>query len=249
MTARDTRRTSDPVASPPRRRHGGLRRVARGLALFTALLCGVLLASLAAYRYGPLPPHAGPGAPLPLVGAAPAPDDLALAVFKSPRPIPAIGFTDAVGRAKTLQDFRGRVVLLDVWATWCAPCRQEMPALDHLDGRLGGADFVVVPVSIDRNGHAAVEPFYRVLGIKRLGVYLDPLGRGTSALSVPGVPTTLLIDRYGRLLARKIGGAPWDSPPMIALIRRFLPPADAAAEVGIRPSPRGSATGAAPGSR
>jgi thiol-disulfide isomerase/thioredoxin len=248
MTARSIERTADPVASPARQMHA-LQRIVRGLTLFTALLCAILLTALAAYHYGPLLHHVEAGAAFPLVGAAPPLDDLALVVFKPPRPVPAIRFTDADGRAKTLQDFRGRVVLLDIWATWCGPCRKEMPALDRLGGKLGGADFIVLPVAIDRNGSAAVEPFYRALGIKRLGVYLDPLGRGTSALAVPGVPTTLLIDRDGRLLARKMGGASWDSPPMIALIRRLLPPADAAADFGFRPSPRGSATAAAPGSR
>jgi thiol-disulfide isomerase/thioredoxin len=225
--------------------HALLRRAARGLALVTALL----LAGLAAYRYGPLSQHAGPASPLPLVGAPP-PEDLVLAVFDPPRPIPAIRFTDADGQAQSLRDFRGRVVLLDIWATWCGPCRKEMPALDRLDGKLGGADFVVLPVSLDRTGLAAVAPFYRALGIERLGVYLDPLGRGTSALAIPGVPTTFLIDREGRLAARKMGGAQWDGPPMIALIRRFLPPdAAAATGIGIRPSRRENATTAAPGSR
>jgi thiol-disulfide isomerase/thioredoxin len=194
-----------------------LRRAARGVALFTALLCAALLAGLLVYRHGP-----------PLLAGAVPPADLALSVFDPPRPVPAIRFIDADGRAQSLTDFRGRVVLLDIWATWCGPCRAEMPALDRLAGRLGGADFAVLPVSIDRSGSAAVEPFYRRLGIEKLGVYLDPLGRGTSALSIPGVPITFLIDREGRLAARKMGGARWDSPQMIALVRRYLPPAAAA---------------------
>jgi thiol-disulfide isomerase/thioredoxin len=229
--------------------HPLLRRAARGLALSAALLFVVLLAGLAAYRYGSVSQHAGPVSPLPLAGAPPQ-ADFAPTVFDPPRPVPAIRFTDADGRPRSLQDFRGRLVLLDIWATWCGPCRKEMPALDRLDGTLGGADFVVLPVSIDRTGLAAVAPFYRALGIARLGVYLDPLGRGTSALSIPGVPTTLLIDPEGRLVARKMGDAQWDGPQMIGLIRHFLPADGAAtAAAGIRPSRRENATIAAPNSR
>jgi thiol-disulfide isomerase/thioredoxin len=225
--------------------HALLRRAARGLALLAILL----LAGLAAYRYGPLARHVGSVSPLPIVGA-PSSEDLTPAIFDPPRPVPAIRFTDAGGQTRSLRDFRGRVVLLDIWATWCGPCRKEMPALDRLDEKLGGADFVVLPVSIDRAGLAAVAPFYRALGIERLGVYLDPLGRGTAALAIPGVPTTFLIDREGRLAARKMGDAQWDGRLMMALIRRFLPPGAAAtARGGIRPSQRETATTAAPGNR
>jgi thiol-disulfide isomerase/thioredoxin len=229
--------------------HAVLQRAARGLALFTTLLFVVFLAGLAAYRYGPLSQHTEPRSTLPIVGAPP-PEDLAPAVFEPPRPVPAIRFADADGRAQSLRAFRGRVVLLNIWATWCGPCRKEMPSLDRLDGKLGGADFVVLPVSIDRTGLAAVAPFYRALGIERLGVYLDPLGRGTSALAIPGVPTTLLIDREGRLAMRKMGEASWDGPQMIALIHRFLP-RDAAATAGVEigPSRRENATAARPGNR
>jgi thiol-disulfide isomerase/thioredoxin len=227
--------------------HAWLRRGTRGLALFTAVVCAILLAAFAASRFGLLSRHAQPLSSVPIIGAAPPTRTLALKVFHPPRPVPAIRFIDAEGQAQTLQDFRGRVVLLDIWATWCGPCREEMPALDRLEGKLGGADFIVLPVSIDRNGSAAVEPFYRALGIKKLGVYLDPLGRGTSALAIPGLPTTLLIDRDGRLAACKMGGAQWDSPPMTAFIRRFL--RSAGMPTPIRPSPRGNARAAAPESR
>jgi thiol-disulfide isomerase/thioredoxin len=216
--------------------HAWLRRGTRGLALLTALFCAIVLVAVAASRYPLLSRQAGPVSPLPIIAAAPPPAKLALTVFDPPRTVPAIRFTDADGRAQTLEDFRGRVELLDIWATWCGPCRAEMPALDRLEGKLGGASFGVLPVSIDRNGRAAVEPFYRALGIARLGVYLDPLGRGTSALAIPGVPTTLLIDRNGRELARKMGGAQWDSPPMTAFIRRFLPQDGAVAPAAFRPS-------------
>jgi thiol-disulfide isomerase/thioredoxin len=190
------------------------RRVAPGLALLAVLVCGAVLAGLAVSRLRPTSPPPATGAPS---------EALALTVFDPPRPVPAIRFTDADGRARTLADFRGRVVLLDIWATWCGPCRKEMPSLDRLARSLGRADFVVLPVSIDRDGREVVEPFYRALGIDRLAIYLDPLGRGTSALSIPGVPITLLIDRRGRMVARKMGGAEWDGAQTVALIRSHLP--------------------------
>jgi thiol-disulfide isomerase/thioredoxin len=204
--------------------HASFSRASRRLALLTTILFATLLSGLASYRYGTgllSPPRVG-------TSASPA---LALSVFDPPRPVPPIRFTDGLGHDHTLHDFRARVVLLDIWATWCGPCRNEMPSLERLDAKLDGADFSVLPVSIDRTGLAAVAPFYRAIGIARLGVYLDPLGRGTSALAIPGVPTAFLIDRGGEMVARKVGGADWDSPDMIALVRRYLP-AVAAAPAG-----------------
>jgi hypothetical protein len=104
-----------------------------------------------------------------------------------------------------------------------------MPSLDRLEGNLGGALFAVLPVSIDRDGGAAVAAFYRRLGIRRLGVWLDPLGERTSALAVPGLPTSLLIDRQDRIVARVVGGAEWDSAEMLERVRRYLAPDRAAA--------------------
>ncbi|MGH7090756.1 MAG: TlpA family protein disulfide reductase, partial [Stellaceae bacterium] len=110
------------------------------------------------------------------------------------------------------------------------PCRQEMPALDRLAAKLGGKDFIVLPLSIDRKGAAAVKPFYKKLGLEKLGIYLDPSGRASGALAIPGLPTTLLIDRQGRELGRKVGAADWDGPEMTALVERYLGQATAAGD-------------------
>jgi thiol-disulfide isomerase/thioredoxin len=199
-----------------------LRHLGRGVILSVALLFAFLLARVATNRWTE---HRVPQLDVP--GSA----DLGFAVFAAPRPAPATRFTDGGGRGRSLGDFRGRVVLLDIWATWCAPCAREMPSLDRLEGNLGGAQFIVLPVSIDRDGGAAVAAFYRRLGIKRLGVWLDPLGDGTSVLGLPGLPTSFLIDREGRIVVRAVGDAEWDGPEMIARIRRYLPP-DAVAAPG-----------------
>ena len=135
---------------------------------------------------------------------------------------PALRFYDAVGKPRTLADWRGKVVLLNVWATWCAPCRKEMPALDRLQQKLGGHDFEVVALSIDRGGAADVRAFYEEIGIRALRIYVDPESEATSKLKTLGVPTTLLIDRAGRELWRKTGTAEWDAEDVVEGLRLRL---------------------------
>lgn len=118
-------------------------------------------------------------------------------------------------------DFRGHVVLLNVWATWCPPCRKEMPSLDRLNARRGGSAFEVVAVSIDRYP-ALVKSFYNETGIKTLRGYFDPDGRTTALLGVAGVPATLLIDANGREIGRAVGPGEWDSSQVEALIDESL---------------------------
>jgi thiol-disulfide isomerase/thioredoxin len=141
------------------------------------------------------------------------------AVYESPRPLPEIHFENSQGEAMSLADFRGKVVLLNIWATWCAPCRREMPTLDRLQAALGGPDFEVVALSIDRNGLSVVKEFYDGLGLRELGMYIDPSGKAPRELNALGVPTTLLIDREGKEVGRLLGPAEWDSPEMVAFIR------------------------------
>jgi thiol-disulfide isomerase/thioredoxin len=147
-------------------------------------------------------------------------NQLELSVFDQPHALPEVRFQDDQGRDLTVGDFRGRVVVLNVWATWCVPCRKEMPTLDRLQARLGGKDFLVLALSIDRKGVEAVRGFYQEVGVENLAIYVDPSGKGSHALAIPGVPTTLLIDREGREVARKMGEAKWDSPEMVSLVER-----------------------------
>jgi thiol-disulfide isomerase/thioredoxin len=147
-------------------------------------------------------------------------NQLELSVFDQPHALPEVRFQDDQGRDLTLGDFRGRVVVLNVWATWCVPCRKEMPTLDRLQARLGGKNFLVVALSLDRKGVEAVRGFYQEVGVENLAIYVDPSGKGSHALAIPGVPTTLLIDREGREVARKMGEAEWDSPEMVSLVER-----------------------------
>jgi thiol-disulfide isomerase/thioredoxin len=151
-----------------------------------------------------------------------APENAAFVALKTPRPLAPLGFVNGDGAAMTLSDFRGRILLLNVWATWCVPCRKEMPALDRLQAKLGGADFTVVPLSIDHRGHDAVMRFYRELGMSSLGIYVDKSANATYVINAFGLPVTLLIDRQGRELGRMVGAAQWDSAEMLSLIAGYL---------------------------
>jgi len=142
--------------------------------------------------------------------------------WHTPRALPAVAFTDESGRATAFEQFRGRVVLLNVWATWCVPCREEMPTLDRLQAQLGGPDFEVVALSIDQGGVAEVRKFYQEVGIKHLRIYNDPTADATARLNILGIPATLLIDRAGREVGRALGPAEWDAPDVAELIREHL---------------------------
>nr|WP_255575126.1 TlpA disulfide reductase family protein [Caldovatus aquaticus] len=156
-------------------------------------------------------------------GRAAAPQGLErLRVTDPPRPLPAdFAFTDADGAPQTLARFAGQGVLLNFWATWCAPCVAEMPALDRLAEALAGDGIVVLALSSDRGGREQVEAFYRRLGIRRLGVWLDPRGAAARKAGVRGLPTSILLDREGRERARLEGAAEWDSPEFVAIIREL----------------------------
>jgi thiol-disulfide isomerase/thioredoxin len=146
----------------------------------------------------------------------------AFSMRTTPQPLPEIRFQNGHSEAMSLADFKGSVVLLNIWATWCAPCRREMPTLDRLQATLGGPDFQVVALSIDRQGLPVVQEFYDELGLGTLPIYVDQSGKAQRALSVLGVPTTLLLDREGNEIGRLLGPAEWDSPEMVAFLRDYL---------------------------
>ncbi|MGQ0546698.1 MAG: TlpA disulfide reductase family protein [Betaproteobacteria bacterium] len=147
-----------------------------------------------------------------------------LRVHATPVAVRDLAFEDGAGRPRSLADFRGRYVLLNVWGTWCAPCREEMPALSRLQQKLGGPGFEVVALAIDAGGAEAVRRFYREIGVDALGIYVDRSMQASAALRVVGVPSTLLLDREGREIARHVGPAEWDSAPALESIRRLIAP-------------------------
>ncbi len=141
---------------------------------------------------------------------------------EAPKPIPVFEFADGEGRVRTLANFRGKVVLLNVWATWCASCRKEMPTLDRLQASLGGTDFDVVALSIDRKGPDAVKRFYVEFGIRHLSLFTDLTGTASQELGIFGLPASLLIDRQGQELGRLVGPAEWDRPEMMAFLKNVI---------------------------
>jgi thiol-disulfide isomerase/thioredoxin len=155
-------------------------------------------------------------------GPAAAADAHPFAPAPTLEPAPGMSFTDGAGRRLGLEAFSGTLVLLNLWATWCPPCVEEMPALDRLEAEFGGDGFQVVAVSVDRGGRATVEPFLRRHGLDHLALYLDPDAAALNAWGSHSLPTSVLIDRQGRVLGRIEGAADWDSPEARTLIRRFL---------------------------
>ena len=142
--------------------------------------------------------------------------------LEAPAPVPEAKFTDAAGNAVTFADFKGKVVVLNFWATLCAPCREEMKHHDRLQAELGGEAFQVVALSVDRKGMEAVDAFYQEYGISHLGQYNEPTMAIPRAFGALGLPTTVLIDAEGRLRGRLVGPADWDSPEAMALVRWYL---------------------------
>jgi thiol-disulfide isomerase/thioredoxin len=201
--------------------------VRRGL-IVGAVLVGAVAAALVLDHYGT--EFVTDGSDSQTVAAVPAAADVRSAssdafrfsFFDQPRPLPELRFVDADGQNLSLRDFHGRPVLLNIWATWCVPCRKEMPSLDRLQAGIDKSELLVLPLSIDRQGTPVVARFYQELGLKALGIYVDQSGKASSDLNTVGVPTTLLIDRDGREIGRKIGPAEWDGPEMTALLREHL---------------------------
>ena len=141
------------------------------------------------------------------------------------RPVsaPDIPFFDAKGKKYTLADFRGKVVLVNIWATWCPACIVEMPLLNRLQAKLGGKDFMVLTISQDGGGAAVVKRFLDKRKLANLPVFIDKGRKLGIAFKQDLLPTSMLIDARGREVGRIIGPAEWDKPKALDFIRRYLP--------------------------
>ncbi len=181
-----------------------LRKLLRARALPAALALACLAVAL--------PPLARPAAAL----------DEGYVIFEGAEPVPATPFKHKAGglvRDVSLQDFEGQVVVLNFWATWCAPCVAEMPSLDRLQAALGDQGITVVALSEDRGGFAQIEPFYEARGLENLERYVDEGGRLARHFEVRVMPTTLLIGPDGVPVGQVEGAAEWDSPEAQKLLK------------------------------
>jgi thiol-disulfide isomerase/thioredoxin len=140
----------------------------------------------------------------------------------SPQPAPEISFTDAAGNPASLADFKGKLVVLNLWATWCQPCLKEMPSLAALQEKLSPA-LTILAVSEDRGGAEVVKPFVEKLGLDKLTIYLDPKSTAIHAFSARGLPTSIVIDGNGNVLGKVEGGADWDSDAMRSTLAKLMP--------------------------
>jgi thiol-disulfide isomerase/thioredoxin len=147
----------------------------------------------------------------------------ALTLALRPQPLPELSFSGPEGASASLADFKGRTILFNLWATWCVPCRQEMPALDRLQGLLGSKDFAVVAVNIDTARLDRPKAFLEEIGVKNLSFYADSSAAVLQALKregrVLGLPTTILVGKDGCEIGTLAGPAQWDSQDALALLK------------------------------
>jgi thiol-disulfide isomerase/thioredoxin len=209
------------------------RHAQRRLAVFVAgTIAGVVVGLGAVYGIAGLARNAADDACRPATVTAKriAPltrgEVAAVKATEDSRPVPALAFQDAAGTTRSLADWRGRVVLLNLWATWCVPCRKEMPALAALQGRLGSDRFEVVTVNIDTRDPDKPKTWLKDNGIGGLAYYADPSAKVFQELKAVGraigMPTTLLVDAAGCEIASIAGPAEWASEDALTLVRAAL---------------------------
>lgn len=143
-----------------------------------------------------------------------------------PTPASELPFLRADDTQGSLADYRGQVVVLNFWATWCAPCREEMPALQNLQNELGGDTFSVVTLATGRNPKQAIRRFFEEIGVTDLQQYRDINQQIGREMAVFGLPITVILDREGQEIARLRGDAHWDSPEALSLIQALIDDVD-----------------------
>jgi thiol-disulfide isomerase/thioredoxin len=139
-----------------------------------------------------------------------------------PQPAPEVSFEDLSGKSASPADFKGKLLVLNLWATWCQPCLEEMPSLEQLQKNLEG-QLIVAAVSEDRGGAKIVQPFLDKMGLQKVRIYLDPKSDVGHAFGMRGLPTSIVIGADGNVLGRVEGAAEWDSVEMYAVLKPLLP--------------------------
>jgi len=140
----------------------------------------------------------------------------------TPQPVPETEFTHQNGQSVTLSEFSGKIVVVNFWATWCAPCREEMPMLSELQTELGGEDFEVVTIATGRNAQPAMEKFFDEIGVDNLPLHRDRNQQLARQMGVFGLPVTVILDRKGREIARLQGDAHWNSKSAKQILRALI---------------------------
>jgi thiol-disulfide isomerase/thioredoxin len=187
-----------------------------------------MLAAGAGFLAALLIPGSGPQAPRfdPAAeerqAAAPEPSAGRFVQTGEPQEAPDLAFKSGDGKEHKLSEWRGKVVLVNLWATWCAPCKVEMPSLDRLQAKLGGDAFAVLALSVDRGGPEKPQAFFAGNNIAHLALYNDSEAEATAALRASGLPLSVVLGADGREVARLIGPSDWDSPASIAKIEEFI---------------------------
>ena len=155
----------------------------------------------------------------PPAAEAPAPKGADLVWYDAPKPAPATVFKDQADADKTLADFTGKALVVNFWATWCAPCVKEMPTLDALQAQMGGDTFQVLTISQDREGATVAKPFMEKNAWKNLALYTEPQARFQRDASIRGLPTTIIIDKTGKEVGRVEGEVNWTAPEVVEKLK------------------------------
>ena len=143
------------------------------------------------------------------------------------QPAPDLSFSDPEGRSISFAELEGQPLLVNLWATWCPPCRKEMPSLDRLEGAMGDDGFEVLVLSMDRASVGKIETFFDSIDVEHLEIYREPSLRIGTEAGVLGMPVTLVLDRQGREIARLQGEAEWDGPNAQTLLKKIVAELDA----------------------
>lgn len=145
-----------------------------------------------------------------------------LRFHSAPKPVSDVPFLHEDGADMTLADFQGKVVVLNFWATWCAPCRHEMPYLSALQAELGGDSFAVVTVATGRNDEMGMQQFFAEIGVDNLPLHRDPKQALARDMGVLGLPVTVIIDAQGQEIARLQGDANWASDSAKQIVQAII---------------------------
>lgn len=181
----------------------------RGIALYTAMACAAILG-------------AGPGAADVAAADAARAGEMQKLNFAAPKALPEVGLLGMDDAPRSLAEYRGKWVLVNFWATWCPPCRREMPSLDALQGVMGGEDFAVVTVATGRNAVPAITEFFAEAGVTRLPVLRDPKSALARQMGVAGLPVTVILNPEGQEVGRLIGDADWNGAEARAVLTALM---------------------------